>query len=178
MTSESIANAFGYLHSDELKAFKETVELLPENSVCINIGAGSGTSGLVFMESKKVGKLYSIDLFLKSRPEGALENEKMALEQSGFVNDPRYHQIQGDSIVVGNAWNHGLVDMVFIDGNHSYEHCAGDIFAWQLNLKSGGIIAIHDYGTDVWPGVKKSTDEILGEFEVITQVNTFIAFRI
>lgn len=178
MTSESIANAFGYLHADELVAFKKTVETLPDNSTCINIGAGSGTSGLVFMESQKVSKLYTIDLFAKQRPEGALENELMALQQSGFVNDSRYHQIQGDSIMVGNAWNHGLVDMVFIDGDHSYQHCAGDIFAWLLNLRAGGIIALHDYGTEVWPGVKKSTDEILGKFEVITHVNTFIAFKI
>jgi hypothetical protein len=38
--------------------------------------------------------------------------------------------------------------MVFIDADHSYEHCKADIQAWLPNIKLGGIIAFHDYGPE------------------------------
>jgi hypothetical protein len=36
------------------------------------------------------------------------------------------------------------VDFLFIDGDHSYEGIKGDWEAWSDNIKSGGIVALHD----------------------------------
>jgi predicted O-methyltransferase YrrM len=38
-------------------------------------------------------------------------------------------------------------DMVFIDGDHSYNACLRDISIAERIIKKGGIITIHDYGT-------------------------------
>ena len=52
------------------------------------------------------------------------------------------------------------LDFVFIDGNHSYESVKLDIESWYPKVKSGGILAGHDYDT-IWPGVTKAVKEFL-----------------
>lgn len=47
-------------------------------------------------------------------------------------------------------------DFVFIDADHSYEGCAGDIDAYLPLLKSGGLMSGHDYH---WPGVAQAVQE-------------------
>jgi hypothetical protein len=52
-----------------------------------------------------------------------------------------------------------LYDMVFIDAGHTYEEVKQDILNWQ------GMATIvfcgHDY-SDLWPGVKRAVDELVG----------------
>ena len=59
------------------------------------------------------------------------------------------------------------VDMVFLDGDHSYEAVAADIEAWWPKLRAGGVMVGHDYthpevGEGGWPGVKRAVDEAFG----------------
>ncbi|CAE8627582.1 unnamed protein product, partial [Polarella glacialis] len=51
------------------------------------------------------------------------------------------------------------VDLVFIDGDHSYEGAASDIAAWWPTVRPGGILAGHDY-TLIWPGVVRAVNEL------------------
>lgn len=179
MTSKDLAKQWGYLMENEVEALREAILTLGDNSVCINIGAGVGTSGMVFMECKNVGSLYTIDIRQEASPFGGLGNESITFKESGYENDPRHHQICGDSTEVGEMWNGGPVDMVFIDGDHSYEHCLSDILSWLPHVKKGGIIALHDYQSKFWGGVVKSVDEVLRhKYEIISNTRTFIAFRI
>jgi len=55
-------------------------------------------------------------------------------------------------------------DMVFIDGEHTYEGCKADIDAW-LPL-TDKLIAFHDYST-AWPGVMKAVNERFGVVKVV-----------
>lgn len=210
-TAETLAAAFGYLTADEVAALKFIAQTLPDNPVVVNIGAGSGTSGLAFMESRGDLFLITIDIEGGDSPLGSLYSERLELERAGFSNI-RYHQILGDSRSIGehaqetfdilvhqgerliNVMKHYLVDgvktrfadMVFIDADHSYEACKGDILAWLPNIKPGGIIALHDYrkqDTDIptqeWPGVDKAVDELLmGEYEQVLRVDSLVAFRV
>jgi predicted O-methyltransferase YrrM len=41
----------------------------------------------------------------------------------------------------------GVFDLVFLDGDHSYEGCRDDIFAWWPKVRPGGILCGHDYGS-------------------------------
>jgi len=51
---------------------------------------------------------------------------------------------------------------VFIDGDHEYDGCIADIRAWLPKVRSGGIIAGHDY-SDTFPGVPKAVAEVFGD---------------
>lgn len=57
----------------------------------------------------------------------------------------------------------GPLDLVFIDGDHSYEGVKQDISLWLPKVRSGGIISGHDYDYPELPGVRKAVDEVLGE---------------
>lgn len=50
-------------------------------------------------------------------------------------------------------------DFIFIDGNHNYDGVLADLRAYRPLVRSGGIIAGHDYTTDVHPGVRQAVDE-------------------
>lgn len=39
----------------------------------------------------------------------------------------------------------GSLDFVYIDGDHSFKHAVMDIIFWSEKVKSGGIVAVHDY---------------------------------
>lgn len=43
-------------------------------------------------------------------------------------------------------------DMLFVDGDHSYEACLFDIRAWSPRILAGGIVCGHDFDP-YWPGV-------------------------
>lgn len=158
-TSESLQASFGYLFPAEVAALKQLAQSLPPNPIVINIGAGSGTSGLAFMESRPDLYLYTIDVQKEDSPYGCLYAEKQVINQAGYIYHNtamfpfnRGYQLHGDSKVVGSQWplwslyyNHIGVDMVFVDADHSYRGAKGDILAWLPNIKPGGVMAVHDF---------------------------------
>ena len=65
---------------------------------------------------------------------------------------------RGRSMDVANTFTEHL-DLLFIDGDHSYVACKADLEAWLPHLKYGGVLIMHDYG---WAeGVKRAVDEIV-----------------
>lgn len=56
-----------------------------------------------------------------------------------------------------------VMDFIFLDGDHRYEEVKSDINNSLKLLRSGGILAGHDYTHNDWPGVKKAVDELLGK---------------
>jgi hypothetical protein len=82
-------------------------------------------------------------------------------------------------------------DMVFFDGDHSYEGCRADILGYLPMVRRGGIMAVHDYDKGivpvtengphpmVWEGVNRAVDEFLvGKYPQILRVDSLIAFRV
>lgn len=200
-TSEELRNAFRYLFEDELPALKKLVKMLPPEPLVINIGAGAGTSGLAIMESRPDVILATIDIQDSSSPLGCLEAERDVLKAAGFVGNKivgRHMQICMDSVAVGLEWDNvgshvfkRRPSMVFIDGDHSYEHARDDIQVWSRIVAPGGIIAVHDYKKgsfihtangphpQAWPGVDRAVDENLRDrYPMILHVDSLIAFKI
>lgn len=67
---------------------------------------------------------------------------------SAAANFPRFH-----------------FDAVFIDGDHSARGVIRDIVAWEPKVKSGGILAGHDYDE---PGVQAAVKAMFAESEIAT----------
>jgi hypothetical protein len=65
-----------------------------------------------------------------------------------MTTDEAAKQIEDDSL-----------DFVFIDADHSYEGCKGDIENWSPKVKAGGYVMGHDI---TWPGVKQAVEEFFG----------------
>jgi len=111
---------------------------------------------------------------------GTLEIFRENLAALGFTT--RIEPFVGDSVAAVQAWaaKRGTIDLVFIDGDHSYEACQADIAGWSPFLKPGGIIAFHDFGSRA-EGVTRAIFEAIkaGRFAQIEGVaGTIIAFRL
>ena len=194
-TSESLQQAFGYLFPAEVTALKELAQSLPPAPVVVNIGAGAGTSGLAFMESRPDLQLVTVDIQFEDSPFGCISAEERLINDAGYGD--RYRYAIGDSKQVAPHYRKmlGQCDLCFIDGDHSYRGARGDILAWLPNIKPGGIMAVHDYDkkkvyqrTDLpakvphplpWPGVDRAVRKFLcPNYEIVLHVDTLIAFRV
>jgi predicted O-methyltransferase YrrM len=73
----------------------------------------------------------------------------------------------------------GTIDLIFIDGDHSYEACKADILAWAPYVKRGGVMAFHDFGSRAEGVTRAIFEEIkAGRFaEIVGVAGTIIAFR-
>lgn len=172
--------AFGFLHDAEWYGLKALVAGLPPGATAVNIGAGAGTSGLILREGDKISKSWTVDIQGPGSPFGSLEGERNAFIEAKIPWDQNRHdQVCGDSKAVGKAWQNGPLDFVFIDGDHSYAGCAGDIEAWLPHIKVGGVVAIHDYAANPWPDVVAAVDALLRPvYPVVAHHDTVIAFRV
>ncbi|MCH9613341.1 MAG: hypothetical protein SP1CHLAM54_03400 [Chlamydiia bacterium] len=65
-------------------------------------------------------------------------------------------------------------DLVFIDGNHSYESVKEDIALWSKKVKPGGLITGHDYDHVNFPGVVQAVDEAFGDEVLLGHDYTWI----
>lgn len=165
-------DAFGYLRQSECHALAALACTLPDRPKVVNIGAGTGTSGLAFMEARNDLELYTVEIE-EAAPTGGLKNERNAFEKAGLLGQERHHQILGDSRAV--KWEHGPVDMVFIDGDKKYDL---DVEVWLPRIKQGGIIAFHDYEGPRWPQLKPLIDKVMEGYERFLHIDTVVAYRV
>lgn len=79
---------------------------------------------------------------------------------------PGVKTVQAPSSEAAKQIEDGSMDLIFVDGDHSYEGCKSDIILYTLKLRKGGWMLVHDYhsrGGNHHPGVKKAVDELWGE---------------
>ena len=78
--------------------------------------------------------------------------------------------IKGYSEQVAKSFK-GTIDMLYIDGDHSYESVKTDYEKWYPFLKKGGVVAFHDHIHPKYPGIVKFVAERPAkENEFIAQV--------
>src|SRR3990167_9391537 len=99
------------------------------NGVIVEIGTYKGGSGIILDSGK--AKVYTIDI-------NGIEP----------ISDTNLNMIIGESSLVASAWREPI-DLLFIDGNHSFESVREDIKAWIPHVKIGGKVLLHDYDSHV-----------------------------
>jgi len=119
--------------------------------VIFEIGTRNGISTLAFLSAlaeNQKGKLYSIDR------KNCLPRVKTWLTDE-LAKYWKFHQ--ADSRNFYKKWNKEI-DILLIDGDHSYETCKADFENYGKFVKKGGYIFMHD--TNSWEGVKRFFPEI------------------
>ena len=88
-------------------------------------------------------------------------HSKMIADMESFEsNTPNFTFMHMMSAEASKKFDDASIDLIFIDGDHSYEGCHGDIEAWWPKIRPGGIMMGHDYGPE-WPGVLKAVDDFI-----------------
>lgn len=162
-----------YIQVSDVELIQEIVRGLPDKPICINIGAGMGTSALAMLEARDDSVVVSIDI-----EDGAEERELVEATEGA---SSRYVFYQYESQEIGQQWDAVTVDFVFVDGGHKYQECYDDAVVWYKSLKPNGIMAFHDYESPikVLESVKKAVDDVVKTLglEFVVRKGTLIVFR-
>lgn len=62
-----------------------------------------------------------------------------------FSSNQRIKINRAESLKAANEYPDNFFDWIFLDANHSYEHCSADLRAWYPKIKSNGIFSGHDF---------------------------------
>ena len=137
---EPIPGWFGY-HG----FYSSMVARFPSSSRFLEIGTYAGRSfaylAVEIVNSGKDIELTGIDGFGWTPGEASLESFTKNMEPVAG----RYKILKGNSVELSRTFPDRYFDFVFIDANHVYESVKADILAYLPKMKSGGVLAGHDY---------------------------------
>jgi len=97
---------------------------------------------------------------------------------SGKKEENKINRLFGDSNSFDFSLYYGKIDFFFIDGSHSYEYVKSDTENALKCVRSGGIIAWHDYGRAGTNGITKYLHEIAARYSIYSVPGSSIAFMI
>lgn len=132
----------------------------PKAEHWIEIGSYIGESSTVFLSFTKLKKLECVDISIESAQ--ILQKKfKTEIANSRCVIHHCESEIFAASVPISS------VDVVYIDGDHSYDQVKNELLMYHPKLRSEGFLCGHDYN-DKWPGVIRAVDEFASErnFEI------------
>jgi hypothetical protein len=153
----------------------ELIGLLPKNSIAAECGVAEGNFSFDLLQNG-VGKLYSVDAW--KTIEGVTGDGNFPQEWHDKNYDTAKKRLSkfGDKSIILRGLTFEMakevpdntLDLLYLDAAHYKEGVKADLEAWYPKVKSGGIVAGHDYLNKAY-GVFDAVNEfIYGITEIIT----------
>ena len=149
----------GYLHPHEGRFLYWLAGQIPIGGLALEVGSFMGKSGSFIAEGlPRSGQLVCVDTWANDAMpyDAPLDTYPEFLSNVAPYLD-RIKPVRSQSEDLASRWDRPI-DMLFIDGDHSYEGCRRDCLSWMGFVRSGGWIAFHDSGQE---GVKRTIHECL-----------------
>ena len=109
-------------------------------------------------------------LFNEAIPQNAMNRLFNVVSSNLHKFEGRAKLIREKSWIAADQFADGSFDLVYIDGDHTYEGVKKDLNAWYPKIRVGGIICGDDIG---WAGVKQAVDEFFTgmnhEYQIISK---------
>ena len=136
-------------HRDDLGKLFNKLGLLGKG---VEIGVQEGVFSQTLRSSWNGEELYLIDRW-KYDPEykdianisDAKQKEYYLSVVQKFSEDNGVQILRKDSLSAAKQFPDEYFDWIYIDADHSFEGCSKDLEAWYPKLKTGGVMAGHDY---------------------------------
>jgi hypothetical protein len=140
-------------HIQNLKVLLDRESLLnflPKRAICAEIGVNEGDFSKMILQQSIPSKLHLIDAWgdPKRYHDGLKE-----LVRDKFKEEITQNIVElniGYSTTVLKGFPDHYFDWVYLDTNHSYNVTAAELVALEDKIKSGGVIAGHDYIIGNW----------------------------
>lgn len=172
-TSSQLNHGVASLRFDEAAFLYGLVRALGVARI-VEIGRFKGGSTFLMANAMTPGSsLVSYDLHVALRDD--LQGPDLDRELQDAL--ARYGLGNGVLLVVGDSRTVELpesgLDLLFIDGDHSYEGAARDLARWAPLVRPGGHVVLHDavdtggYG-NVYPGVARAVEEFMTRDELVS----------
>tara|TARA_B110000483_G_C18166930_1_gene531691 strand:- start:808 stop:1425 length:618 start_codon:yes stop_codon:yes gene_type:complete len=141
------------------------------NGVGVEIGVKKGLFSKVLLDTWDCTQLILVDPWMDQENTTYDEKHDHTTDLADCLSnlkgyEGRYRILRGLSHEVVHNIPDGLLDFVYVDGNHGYEAVKRDLRDWYPKLKVGGIMAGDDYTINSEEiifsyafGVKRAVDE-------------------
>jgi hypothetical protein len=130
---------------------------VPAGGTIVEVGSLYGGSTALLALGQPEATVYAHDEFswspIAERPASAQEMSKN-LKALGIEN---VRIVEGDSRITGKAWK-GPIDLLWIDGGHSYEYVHADLENFGPWARR---IVLHDWQNPGWASVTKAIMDFL-----------------
>jgi predicted O-methyltransferase YrrM len=125
--------------------------------IIVEIGTAYGTSAMVL--SRGGAEVHTIDNYkIYNNP----RMYKMIRYYLYLYSKGNIHAYKNDSVKIADVWLNESINLLYIDGGHSYEQVKADYRAWYSKVKKNCLILFHDVNKKC-PGVLKFHDTDLQE---------------
>jgi predicted O-methyltransferase YrrM len=154
---EGISYAFikgvrGTLNPKDVEVIAKSAIDMPPNGRYLETGSYLGCSALIVAYYATNATIWAHDLWvtdwseLKGTPPPVVNDYFYEfyknVKDNGFEN--RIIPIRGDSKYTIGIHSDDSIDLAFIDGDHSYDGCLGDLRAVWPKMKKRGRVLVHD----------------------------------
>jgi len=158
----------GWTNEEELRWLAEQAQALQTGSKLVEIGVFKGRSSRAILDAlPNQSTLFGIDRHVDYEDDEVRKvmagtpwetvREEMTTNLQDKITSREFVYLQKSSSFASLSFYDHSIDMIFIDGDHSYRSVLYDISDWERTVKPGGLICGHDY--NVHPGVKLAVDE-------------------
>ena len=149
---------------------------LNKKSTIVEIGSyvGASSSFLACAAKEKNHTIYCIDTWgNEGMSEGGRDTFDEFCKNTKLLKDFTV-PLRGRSVDIAKTFDKEI-DLIFVDGDHSYEGVKTDVESWLPKVKKGGILIFHDIG---WAeGVKRVINEYIKPIQIEEHIidNTYWA---
>lgn len=164
------ANDPGY-HGTDIEGYTVLRELqwlytqAQKMKTVVEVGSFKGRSAHALLSGCASGLVYCVDPWdgntVWENQDGKVISPSIDEFMKNTAQFPNRAAIQATSVEAALRFQDKTVDMVFIDGNHSYDSVIEDIRTWLPKTRK--LLCGHDYNYYGWPGVKKAVDDTFGD---------------
>lgn len=153
----------GAFSTFDMEVMVPELQKLKKGEIYLEVGVDRGrTLSIAKLVAKKGVKIFGVDI---NKPPELI---------SFLEKNPDIQFIQGESVFIAKQFNAGKIKLLFIDADHSYTGCFGDINWWSQNLEKGATILFHDCDESS-PGVLQAVSEYVNQGK--KYVNKFELFK-
>ena len=142
--------------------------------IAVEVGVWRGDFSYAMINSLKPEKFYGVDPYelfegMVSAPGPDFRNQtsldRLAETVANRFTNAGHELIRKKSVDAAKQFSDNSIDVVYIDGDHTYEGVKSDIDAWWPKVKHSGILAGHDYCDGVTGlGYKYGVIQAVNEF--------------
>jgi predicted O-methyltransferase YrrM len=129
------------------EAFADWLVRTLRPSTIVDLGVDFGFSTIAFARPN-IGTVYGVDWFQGDACAGQRDAEEQCRENLRDAGVENVELIRADFSELAKtakfSWPYAEIDILHIDGDHSYEAVSRDFREWLPKVRNGGVILLHD----------------------------------